>query len=114
MHYAKEVLDRLKEDYEIIVVSMGGNANLKLKKEWINKNLPFVQFIGCNYKKYRDKSHIDMSGAIFIDDFAHNLTTSNADYKIMFGDIYSWNELWMGERCFNWLDVERLLTMRGR
>lgn len=43
-----------------------------------------------------------MSGSLFIDDSAHNLTTSNADTKICFGEIYSWNKEWNGKRYWDW------------
>lgn len=43
-----------------------------------------------------------MSGSLFIDDSAHNLTTSNAEIKICFGEIYPWNKNWDGKHYWNW------------
>ena len=60
-------------------------------------------------KKHNDKSHIDMSDSIFIDDSYKNLATSNAKEKICFGDKYSWNEQWEGKRLLNWMEVRDYL-----
>ena len=108
MDNAEEVLNRLKDKYEIIIVSMGYSPNLRAKEYWIKKHIPYAKFIGTNFKKHNDKSHIDMSDGIFIDDNAKYLNT-NAKYQICFGDIYEWNENWEGKRCFNWHEVEKCL-----
>ena len=112
MDNAKELLDRLKEKYEIIIVSMGTQPNLFGKEIWIKDNLPFAKFIGINMEKYKDKSSIDMSGGILIDDEQRYLESSNAKEKICFGEKYEWNEEWKGKRCFNWTELERYL-MKG-
>ena len=106
MDWAKEVLDELKEDYDVTIVSAGYSPNLVAKELWIKENLPYCKFIGVNLKEYDDKSHINMEGnSIFIDDSARNLITSNAKYKFCFGDIYEWNKTWDGIRLNNWHDV---------
>ena len=105
MDWAYEILNELSKRYHITIVSSGYSPNLRAKQIWIDNNLPFCEFVGVNMKEYKDKSHIDMSGSIFIDDSVHNLITSNAKYKICFGDIYPWNKDWNGIRCANWHDV---------
>ena len=112
MDNAKEVLFRLKDKYEIVIVSMGIQPNLFGKEIWIKDNLPFAKFIGINTEKYKDKSSIDMSGGILIDDEQRYLENSNAKEKICFGEKYEWNEDWKGKRCFNWTELERYL-MKG-
>lgn len=106
MPWAESVIRKLTLEYEIIFISMGNKPNLKQKKKWVKENFPYAKFKGINIEKYTDKSHIDMHKAVFIDDSAKNLRTSNAKYKICFGDKYSWNEDWDGTRCMNWIDVE--------
>ena len=108
MDNAEEVLKRLKDKYEIIIVSMGYSPNLRAKEYWIKEHMPYAKFIGINFKKHNDKSHINMSDGIFIDDNAKYLNT-NAKYQICFGDIYDWNKDWEGKRCFNWYEVEKYL-----
>ena len=109
MDWAEKILDILKEDFEITIVSSGYSPNLIAKEKWIKEHLPYCNFIGVNLKEYKDKSHIDMSDGIFIDDSANNLETSNAAIKICFGDEYPWNEKWKGIRCANWHEVENYI-----
>ena len=109
MYYAKETIEKLAQEYDIKIVSMGYKPNLRLKEEWIKKNLPGIDFIGVNLKKHKDKSHIDMSNGVLIDDNANMLTTSNAKCKICFGETYKWNEEWTGIRTINWVDVGKQL-----
>lgn len=86
MDNADEILElfHYEQGYNITVVSMGYSPNLKGKEEWVRNNLPFANFIGCNLKEVKDKSHIDMSDGILIDDTQKMLDTSNAIVKIPF------------------------------
>lgn len=105
MPWAKEVISILQKFYDITVVSHGYSPNLKLKEEWIRKNLPGVKFIGVNLKNHKDKSCVDMTGVAFIDDNSLNLQTCNARYKFRFGDEYEWNKDWRGKCLYNWTDI---------
>lgn len=109
MDNAKEVLDRLKDKYKIVIVSIKIQPNLFGKEIWIKDNLSFAKFIGINMEKYKDKSCIDMSDGILIDDEQRYLDNSNANMKICFGDLYEWNEEWKDKRCFNWTELENYL-----
>lgn len=111
MDNAREILDILSKEHEIVVVSMGTSQNLKAKKIWIDENLPYAKFIGVDFKDANDKAHIDMSDGILIDDSVINLITSNARYKVCFGDKYPWNEGWDSVRCYNWYDVKKFTDM---
>lgn len=95
-------ISALSERYHIIFVSMGDLPNLKLKAKWVDENFPWCEFIGVNLNDYSDKSHIDMTDSIFVDDSSNNLFTSNAKRKLCFGEIKSWNKNWNGERVNNW------------
>lgn len=109
MPWAYEVIEDLRKKYNIKIVSHGYSPNLLQKEKWINNCLPGIEFIGVNWKTHSDKSHIDMSDGIFLDDSAKNLMTSNAKETICFGDIYSWNDWWEGKRLNNWIDVREYL-----
>lgn len=109
MDNAKEVIEKLSDKFNITIVSTGYSPNLKAKELWIKKNLPFCKFIGVNLKKHKDKSHIDMSNGIFIDDYQKNLFTSNALLNICFDEKRSWNKDWQGFRITNWLGIEKYL-----
>ena len=111
---AERVLKELSEMYNIKIVSMGYRPNLVQKEKWLEKHLDFpYEFIGVNMKEYNNKSHIDMSDGLFLDDSAKNLFSSNASYNVCFGDKYAWNDAWNDAwtktRCFNWHMVEMLL-----
>lgn len=105
MSGAIEAIDKLSNEYDITVVSMGMFPNLWLKDIWVTYHLPKCEFVGCRFDEYSDKSHIDMSDGIFIDDVSRNLATSNATRKICFGDKYEWNKDWNGERVCNWKEL---------
>ena len=114
MPLAINIIDSLSINNDVIIVSSGYSPNLILKEKWCKEHfLQSVKFRGVNLKEHSDKSHIDMSNGIFIDDSMNNLTTSNADIKICFGDIYEWNKDWNGVRCFNWTDVQDYLKLKG-
>lgn len=70
-------------------------------------NHAHVEFIGVDWNEHSDKSHIDMSDGIFIDDSTKNLSTSNARHRILFGEEKGWNRDNKGQfgRCENWLKV---------
>ena len=110
MDNAKEIIPLISANYDIYVVSHGFSPNLRLKRIWIEQHMPYVKdFIGVNLKEHDDKSCVDMSDGIFIDDGAINLETSSAGVKICFGDEYPWNKNWTSRRCNNWYDVGRFL-----
>ena len=109
MPWAERVINELKEYYQIEIVTMGYSPNLKQKEVWVEKHFSEIPLVAVNMKKHKDKSHIDMSDSIFIDDSYKNLVTSNALEKICFGEKYSWNEQWEGKRLINWMDVRNYL-----
>lgn len=100
--YTYKAIKDLTYYYDICVVSHGYSPNLRAKEEWVEKHLPFVDFLGVNLKYHPDKSCVDMSDGVFIDDGSNNLKTSNAAYKICFGKEYPWNKDWNGLRVFDW------------
>lgn len=124
MEHADTILWLLSYQFNFTIVSHGNTPNLTLKNEWIIKNFKhlignskmmnnaYVNFIGVNFKDHSDKSHVDMSGSIFVDDSYKNLLTSTASYKIVFGEVFPWNEeneKASGEykyvRCKNWIEL---------
>ena len=114
MPWAECAINELSKYYTIKIVSHGYSPNLRLKEIWIKDRLSNVEFIGVNLKEYSDKSHIDMSDGLFVDDSAKNLITSNAKENICFGDVYSWNKSWTGKRMGNWADIRQYLLGIGK
>lgn len=105
----REAIYKLMERYKVKIVTHGFSPNLRLKEEWCKKNLPNIEVIGVNLKEYKDKSCVDMRNGFFLDDNSKNVQTCNAIDRAVFGDVYSWNEDWIGRRLWNWTDVERYL-----
>lgn len=111
MNNAVEVIERLyQRGYEIIFCSMCYSPNGRGKDLFLKELFPYAKFINVNIKEYPDKSHIDMSGAIFLDDDGKNLETSNAMFKVCFGELLPWNENYAGDRCCSWLDFEEFIN----
>lgn len=110
MENAKEVLDELSSIYEIHICSLGRKMNLHHKNEWIKKNIPYANFIGVDLS-LGDKSSVDMSGGIVLDDNIEMLHSTNADIKVIYGDIYPWNEnnIYNYPRCYNWYEFKKFL-----
>lgn len=125
MNHAGTILWLLSYRFDFTIVSHGNTPNLALKEKWINKeikpltwgNHTRVNFIGVDFKDYSDKSHVDMSDGIFVDDSYKNLLTSNAKHKIVFGKVFPWNE--ENEkadeehkyvRCENWVELYQEIT----
>jgi len=112
-----EVLRDVNEKYHIILVSIGSHGNIALKSNWVHEYLPFIEdsIFLVNHNCTMNKSLVDMSirdneyHPIFIDDVVSNLESSNAMYKVAFGDIHSWNRSWDGDRCMNWTEVANFL-----
>ncbi len=66
----KYLINMLTQKYDIHIVTIGTPNNIELKAMWIKENLPSVKnliFLSNEGNKH-DKSLIDMSGGIFIDD----------------------------------------------
>ena len=93
----------------ISFVSIGTPENIKGKQIWLKEfndkfNL-FIDLIGIDDD---DKSQIDMSNGILIDDVVQNLESSNAYLKVCFGN-YAWNKDWQGIRANNWSELRQII-----
>lgn len=114
MDNAQEALNILKEDFDIEIATMGYTPNLIGKEIWIHDHMPYIQKIHLiDSRVYPDKAHIDMSGAIYIDDNSKILNSCNTKQTICFGNVYPWNRDWGGLRCSNWYDVIAELLLNG-
>ena len=115
MQNAETMIWLLDYDFDITIVSCGYKPNLTLKRLWIKKNIPCAKFIGIDFEEYPDKSHIDMSDGILVDDTLKYLCTSNAKHKIVYGKEYPWNEenekdaRYGYVRCKNWIELYQQL-----
>lgn len=91
-----DVINSIKNLVNIHIATIGTDKNLKNKMKWIKENLNIdFNFNGILDTGINDKSSIDMSGAIFVDDRADNLRSSNANIKILYKNYhnYSWQQI---------------------
>lgn len=118
-----QVLRSLSHRYDITIVSHVYANNLKLKEEWVKDKLfkeifdnsCNAEFIGVDWETHNDKSHVDMSNSIFVDDSIRNLETSSAKYKILYGEYMDWNNTNIEFiRCKNWLDLNNQICLIER
>jgi 5'(3')-deoxyribonucleotidase len=87
---------------------------MMLKYYWINEhlngmNIP-VGFMGI--PPHKDKSIVDMSDGIAIDDNAQYLNDTNAKYKILFDNQNDMdvNQYWTGDRVYSWYELDDVLS----
>ena len=91
-----DAINSIKNLVNIHIATIGTDKNLKNKMKWIKENLNIdFNFNGILDTGINDKSSIDMSGAIFVDDRANNLRSSNANIKILYKNYhnYSWQQI---------------------
>lgn len=104
-------------------VTLGTTTNLENKRHWIDmvcdmEDVPFwkmeyIDFYGSTDKSC-DKSFVDMSGGIFIDDNIDCLRSSNAKVKILIKNNVDtkWNEIKPNEEIYvvnTWDEILKII-----
>lgn len=111
---AYNVIQLLKTEYNVVFCSA------YTFEEEAECKRSFARSMGCDIilcdKSCSDKSHVDMSGAIFIDDRSDILAKSNADekyelYSPYFFDIYAERDL--KTKVVDWYSLASILMSRG-
>lgn len=106
---AEATIAYLSRYYLIVFVSIGTPENLKGKREWVDAFNKLwrvnAEFIGVTKN---DKTHLDLSGGVLIDDEMKNLVNSSADINICFG-TYEWNYDYGGLRMNSWAEIKKYL-----
>lgn len=102
--YAREAIRKLKQDFELYIVSIGTPLNLAKKSYYISKAFPLIDNVILLGTKdcIADKSIIDMAGGYMIDDSLQALDSSNAYTKIIFGPELEYNKNDKYERLESW------------
>lgn len=108
---AYAVLGGLNQKYDVQICTIGTYKNIEQKADWIRRELPFIKksILLCNEDITMDKSMVNMSGGIFIDDRMDNLMSSNAGLKLCFGKNFGWNKDWKGLWLPDWVAVGNYL-----
>lgn len=77
-------LEVLRNHKNVVVVTIGSNENLLKKKSFLNNIFDFpYRFVGIPDNKKSNKSCVDMSDGVLIDDNINCLRSSNAKYKLL-------------------------------
>ncbi len=107
--FEPQFIEQLGEMYDLKICTIGDSPNIKGKKIWLSNNLTDIQCYELTSLCGEDKSTVDMSGGIIVDDNSNNLRTSNADIKICYGEEKGWNRDWTGLRCKDWKELMEIL-----
>lgn len=93
-----EIYNKFKEDIKWVIVSKGDCVNLLKKQKFIEKNFEDVEFRGLilNDSDEFNKSLVDMSDGIQIDDNINCLTYTNSPIKVILKNNKSvyWNKVY--------------------
>lgn len=108
-----DCLDEIKDSLDSIeIVTIGEKKNIEYKKEWVSNNLNHIATLHPIINNgNNDKSSIDMSDGIFIDDHIDCLRSSNAKVKILFKNENDgeWNKVSPNDDVYvfdNWYDLK--------
>lgn len=83
------ILDKIKEKYDIVYLSMYITPEEYAYKSYIARSHG-VPFIGLSIAQHNDKSSIDLQGGILVDDQTYNLASAtNAGRLIQYGTLSS-------------------------
>lgn len=105
---ARENFKLLQTEYKIIFCSSCNSEQEAIGKKKFAESLN-KEIILCSGKQW-DKSHVDMSGGVFIDDNKDILNKSNASVKIQMFNPYSYSGIANGSYlATNWYTVSDLL-----
>ena len=99
---AKEIVNKLSQEYEVIICSKHNNTRKPITRAFIKKEFP-----NCKLKfvdNFKDKSKIDCD--FVIDDKIETLEgfVNKNTVRICFGN-YQWNKEYIGIREVNWNNI---------
>lgn len=111
------VLMEISKKFSIVFITKGATQSLQAKEKWLKNNL----YSGIEYKFiglpiFSDKTEIDMTNGIMIDDQVEYLEKSNAAIKILFSDKRNeteWNNELInidGYIVESWQEILEILT----
>lgn len=112
---AKEVIEALSHEYNIIICTSAFPKNASLKVLWIEEHLPVVNEVIVLINKGANgfgKGRVTMldTDAIFIDDHPENLRSTQATHKYLYKNKETnYNEDWEGNTVSSWLQIKELL-----
>lgn len=112
--------NKYQNNFEWYIVTKGHERNINHKESYFAQHMPVATVIGCQFNSHKnenyDKSHIDMSYGIQIDDRLDCLLGTNAPIKILIKndkELY-WNQTHKNNEPIyivnNWNEAIEILT----
>jgi len=103
---AIEVLRRLSEKYEILIVTSSVSTAFAEKEQWVEKHLPFIGKKNIVFTHRKEM----VRGDLLFDDAPHNLESFKTTGRIAIAMDYPYNRMVNVPRVHSWLEFERGLT----
>ncbi|MBM6618717.1 5' nucleotidase, NT5C type [Bacillus suaedaesalsae] len=100
---AKEVIERLSQKHELLIVTSSVSTAFAEKELWINEHLPIIGKENMIFTHKKDK----VCGDLLFDDAPHNLHSFQATGRIAIAMDYPYNRMVNVPRVKNWLEFER-------
>ncbi|WLD93243.1 5'(3')-deoxyribonucleotidase [Alkalihalobacillus sp. AL-G] len=100
--HAIEVLSRLHEKHEILIVTTSRTYAYTEKEKWVEKHLPFIGKRNLIFTHRKEM----IRGDILFDDAPHNLTAFQHTGRTAIAMDYPYNREVDVERVSNWLEFE--------
>lgn len=116
MENSIQMLQKLKDEgHELIICSITRAEGMILKKNWIDKHLPFIDstILIDNFKQGDSTVRMNKEviiGDLILDDHIGNLINNKSKYKILFGDN-AYSKGWKGLKANHWNEVYWLVRM---
>jgi 5'-nucleotidase len=104
-----EVLNRLQNHYDILIVTSSLTSAFVEKEQWIEKHLPFIGKHNLIFSHRKDM----IVGDILFDDAPHNLMQFSKTNRTAIAMDYPYNREVEVPRVKNWLEFESFLKNKG-
>jgi 5'-nucleotidase len=102
---AVEVLERLHNTYDILIVTSSVSNAFAEKEMWVEKYLPFIGKYNLIFSHRKDM----IVGDLLFDDAPHNLKEFSSTKRLAVAMDYPYNKDINVPRVKNWLEFEELL-----
>jgi 5'-nucleotidase len=102
---AIEVLDRLHNQYDILIATSSVSNAFSEKEKWVEKHLPFIGKYNLVFSHRKNM----ISGDLLFDDAPHNLKAFSSTGRIAVAMDYPYNQDINVPRVRNWLEFEDFL-----
>lgn len=101
--HAIEVIERLSQQHEIMIVTSSVSTAFTEKEMWVEEHLHFIGKENIIFTHKKDK----VCGDLLFDDAPHNLEAFQSTGRIAVAMNYPYNQKLEIPRVSNWLEFER-------